>query len=1060
MIASIIRWSLKDRLFVVVGSLLLLLWGGYEATRMPVDVFPDLSAPTVTVVVEAHGMAPQELESLVTFPIETALNGASGVRRVRSNTGVGIAVIYVEFEWGADIYQARQVVAEKLQLVRGALPPEIPPPVLAPITSIMGEIQFIALTSDRHNEMELKTTADWTLRRRLLAVPGVAEVISTGGEAKQYQVVLKPARLAAYGIAVDEVIEALSRSNENISAGFYAEGGQEFLIHGLGRVQSPADIGDTLVAMRGGEPVLVKHTAEVRIGPALKRGSGAANGRPAVVIGIQKQATANTLSLTEAIDEVLNEIQAALPEGMQIETHVFRQADFISLAIDNLVHALRDGAVLVVLIVFAFLVSLRATLISLIAIPLSLVTALLAMSALGATINTMTLGGMAIALGALVDDAIIVVENIVRRLRQHRELPEAQRPPALATVYHATREIQGSIVFATLIIMLVFLPLFFLSGVEGRLLAPLGFAYVVSLAASLLVAITVTPVLSALLLPGSKVIRDAKEGALGRFLKTLYRPVLDLTVRRWLPVTLIAGAGFGLAVLYLLSVGRSFLPDFNEGSLTVSAATIPGTALAQSDDLGRMVENILLQQPEVVATARRTGRAEQDPHAQDVHASEIEVRLEMGDRSKEDLLVALREDLTAVPGTNIVIGQPISHRIDHMLSGTRANIAIKIFGPDLYELRRIAARVETLVKTIPGAVDVAAEQQADIPFLTIELKRAAIARHGLSVRDLGEAIETAFAGLEVSRVLEGETTFDLVVRYDSESTASLDAIRSTLVTTATGARLPLHALADIRKDRGPNAIGRENVQRKIVVMANVASRDLQGVVDDIRRVIAKEVQLPSGYHIALGGQFESAEQASRTLLLLGIAVTIGIFLLLFVAFRSARDALLVMLNLPLALIGGVIGVFAAGGVLSVASIIGFITLFGIATRNGVMLIAHIHQLVDHEGVVDPLKAVKRAATERLMPILMTALATGLALIPLALAVGQPGSEIQAPMAIVILFGLLTSTALNMIVVPALYLRFGQIESSARAVRDPLGVGLEGLQGEPGQARPAPDAGAS
>ncbi len=1060
MIANIIRWSLKNRLFVLVGSLLLLLWGGYETLRMPVDVFPDLTAPTVTVVAEAHGMAPQELETLVTFPIETALNGASGVRRVRSSIGVGIAVINVEFEWGTNVYLARQVVAEKLQLVRGALPPEIPQPILAPVTSIMGEIMFIALTSDRHDEMELKTTADWTLRQRLLAVPGVAEVISTGGETKQFQVVLKPARLAAYGIAVDAVIEALSRSNENISAGFYAEGGQEFLIHGLGRVRSPADIADTLVAMRDNEPVLVKHIAEVRIGPALKRGAGAANGEPAVVIGIQKQPTANTLSLTRSIDAVLAEIQTALPEGMYIETHVFRQADFISLAIDNLMHALRDGGLLVILIVFAFLASLRATLISLIAIPLSLVTALLAMSAMGATINTMTLGGMAIALGALVDDAIIVVENIVRRLRERRGLPEGERPAALATVYHATREIQGSIVFATLIIMLVFLPLFFLAGVEGRLLAPLGFAYVVSLAASLLVAVTVTPVLSALLLPGSKVIRDAKEGALARLLKVLYRPVLDLTVRRWLPVTLVAVAGFTVAIVYLLSAGRSFLPDFNEGSLTISAVTLPGTALAESDGLGRMVEEILLNQPEVVATARRTGRAEQDPHAQDVHASEIEVRLRMGERGKDALLAALREDLTAVPGTNIVIGQPISHRIDHMLSGTRANIAIKIFGPDLYELRRIAARIETLVKTIPGAVDVAAEQQADIPFLTVELKRAAIARHGLSVRDLGEAIETAFVGLEVSRVLEGETTFDLVVRYDPDSTADLDAIRSTLITTATGARLPLHALADIRKDRGPNTIGRENVQRKIVVMANVAGRDLQGVVDDIRRAIAKEVPLPSGYHIALGGQFESAEQASRTLLILGIAVTIGIFLLLFVAFRSARDALLVMLNLPLALIGGVMGVVASGGVLSVASIIGFITLFGIATRNGVMLIAHIHQLVDHEGVTDPLEAVKRAATERLVPILMTALATGLALIPLALAVGQPGSEIQAPMAMVILFGLLTSTALNMIVVPALYLRFGQIDSSARAAPDPFGGELEGLGDAPGPGRPVPQAKAS
>jgi CzcA family heavy metal efflux pump len=642
-----------------------------------------------------------------------------------------------------------------------------------------------------------------------------------------------------------------------------------------------------------------------------------------------------------------------------------------------------------------------------------------------------------------VDDAIIVVENIVRRLRQRRELPETERPATLAIVYRATREIQGSIVFATLIIMLVFLPLFFLSGVEGRLLAPLGFAYVISLAASLLVAITITPVLGSMLLPRSRVVREGREGPLARALKALYRPVLGATVRRWWLVSAVSAAGLAVAVVYLASAGRSFLPDFNEGSLTVSAVTIPGTALAESDGLGRMVEEILLSHPEVVATARRTGRAEQDPHAQDVHSSEIEVRLDMGERDKAELLAALRDDLAAVPGTNIVIGQPISHRIDHMLSGTRANIAIKVFGPDLHELRRLAGQIEALVQAVPGAVDVAAEQQADIPFLTVDLKRAAIARHGLSVGDLGEAIEAAFVGLEVSRVLEGDASFDLVVRYDPDATADLERIRSTLITTASGARLPLHALADIRKDRGPNTIGRENVQRKIVVMANVAGRDLQGVVDDIRRVIANEVRMPRGYHIELGGQFESAEQASRTLLVLGIAVTVGIFLLLFVAFRSARDALLVMLNLPLALIGGVIGVYAAGGVLSVASIIGFITLFGIATRNGVMLIAHVHQLAEHEGVTDPLEAVKRAATERLVPILMTALATGLALIPLALAIGEPGSEIQAPMAMVILFGLLTSTALNMIVVPALYLRFGQIGPRARLSTDPFRASQRG-----------------
>jgi len=1026
MISRAIRWSLNDRLFVILGALVLLCWGVFETLRMPVDIFPDLTAPTVTVIVEAHGMAPQEVESLVTFPIETALNGASGIRRVRSSTGVGIAVIFDEFEWGTDIYRARQIVAEKLQLVRDSLPPGIPPPALAPVTSIMGEIMFIALTSDRHSPMELKTMADWTIRRRLMAVPGVAQVIPTGGDTRQYQIVLKPERLAAYRIAIDEVLSALRESNENTSAGFYAERGQEYLIHGIGRVRTPEDIGETLVAMRGGEAVLVKHIAEVKVGPALKRGTAAFNGSPAVVIGVQKQPASNTLSLTEDIDGVLEDIQTTLPEGMRIETHVFRQADFISRAIDNLQAALRDGAILVVLIVFAFLMSYRATLITLVAIPLSLLAAVLAMKMLGATINTMTLGGMAIALGALVDDAIIVVENVVRRLRERGRKPFEDRKSVIETVLDATREIQGSIVFATLIIMLVFLPLFFLSGVEGRLLAPLGFAYVVSLAASLVVAVTVTPVLCSLLLPLSRAVVRARDTDLSTKLKSMYEPLLSATLGRWRLVSVISTALLAVSVTFLVAAGRSFLPDFNEGSLTVSAVTLPGTALDESDKLGRMVEEILLQQPEVVATARRTGRAEQDPHAQDVHASEIDVRLEMLDRSKEELLADLRADLASVPGTNIVIGQPISHRIDHMLSGTRANIAVKIFGPDLYELRRVGQQVKTIAESTPGAVDVTLEQQADIPFLTVKFNRQSIARHGLTVRAVAEATETAFLGQEVSRVLEGEANFDLVVRYPEYARANVEEIRSTLITTAEGARLPLHALADIRKDRGPNTITRENVQRKIVVMANVADRDLQSVVDDIRDNVSANLSLPAGYRIEYGGQFESAEQATNTLMALGLLVTIGIFLLLFVAFRSGRDAFLVMINLPLALIGGVAGVYVAGGVLSVASIIGFITLFGIATRNGVMLVAHIRSLVLVEGVTDSVEAVKRGAMERLIPILMTALAAGLALIPLALSIGEPGSEIQAPMAIVILFGLLTSTMMNMVVVPALYVRFGDI----------------------------------
>ncbi len=1052
MIERTIGWSLKNRLFVVLGALLLLFWGAYEASRMPVDVFPDLTAPTVAVITEAHGMAPEEVETLVTYPIETAVNGAAGVRRVRSSTGIGYSAVWVEFDWGTDIYRARQIVSEKLQMVRGSLPPDVNSPVMQPITSIMGEVMFIALASDRHSTMELKTLADWTLRRRLLGVPGVAQVIPFGGDTKEFQVLVRPDQLASYGITLQQVVEALGGTNENSSAGFYTEGGQEYLIQGLGRVHRPADIGSTVLAVKEGVPVLVRDVAAVRVGSAPKRGTGSHNGKPAVILGIQKQPDANTLELTKNLDRLLDDIQAGLPEGMQIDRHIFRQADFISVSIANVLEALRDGSILVVLIVALFLASFRATFITLLAIPLSLMAAIFTMKGLGITINTMTLGGMAIAIGALVDDAIIVVENVVRRLRENAALPEAKRRRALPLVYEATREIQGSIVFATMIIMLVFVPLFFLTGVEGRLLQPLGLAYIVSLAASLLVAITVTPVLSVLLLPRSRMIRGAEETRLVKGCKTLYAPVLDFSLKYWKAVTGVAVAALAAALIALGFAGQSFLPDFNEGSLTVMAATVPGTSLEESNRIAQMVEEILLRQPEVVATARRTGRAELDEHSLGIHASEIEVSLKMAERSKEDFLAALRHDMELVPGTNVIIGQPISHRIDHMLSGTRANIAVKIFGADLFELRRLAARVESVMKEIDGVVDLAAEQQAEIPFLSVTFDRDAIARYGLRVRDVAELIETAFYGHDVSRVLEGQAGFDLAVRYDPAVLESVEAVRNTLITTADGAMVPLHALADVKKSRGPNTVSRENVQRKIVVMANVGEgRDLRGVVEDIRKAVAASVDLPVGYHVEYGGQFESAAAASRTLTILGAAVVVGIFLLLFVAFKSARDALLVMLNLPLGLVGGVIGVFVSGGVLSVASIIGFISLFGIATRNGVMMISHIHQLVEHEGVADPAEAVRRGALERLVPILMTALTAGFALVPLALAGGEPGSEIQTPMAIVLLFGLITSTVLNMIVVPALYLRFGSVRLKTAAYRKRSAALREEPEGTP---RPA------
>lgn len=1031
MIAKIIQWSLGNRLFVLVAGILLMLWGGYQTMRMPVDVFPDLTAPQVVVVAEAHGMSPTEVENVVTFPIETALNGSPGVRRVRSIASVGLTVVTVEFEWGTDILQARQIVAERLQLARASLPPDLPPPQMAPAASVMGEIMFIALTSAQHGGAELKSTADWVLRRRILAVPGVAEVLTIGGDEKQYQVILQPERLAAYGITVDQVLQALRESNENAPAGFYQEGGQEYLIQGLGRVQRVEDIGETVVARRNGEPVLVRHLGEVGLGAGLKRGTGSHNGQPAVIFAIQKQPGANTLELTRKLDEAFAAMQASLPQGMKIESHIFRQSDFIERAIDNLLAALRDGVILVVAIVFVFLVSARATAITLVALPLSLVVAVLVMKALGATLNTMTLGGLAIALGALVDDAIIVVENIVRRLKENAARPAGSRLAPAHVVFEATREIQGSIVFATLVIMLVFVPIFFLSGVEGRLMMPLGFAYVVALAASLLVAITVTPVLAGLFLPQAQAVQAHREPRWLATMKARYRDRLGAIVGRWRPIALISALALGTALAALGFAGRAFLPDFNEGSLTVNVTTLPGTSLAESDRLAQRVEEILLAQPEVVATARRTGRAPADPHAQEIHASEIETSLAMKARSKEDFLAALRAEFGALPGLNVVIGQPISHRIDHMLSGTRANIAVKVFGPDLYELRRLGEAIKGQAEGVPGAVDVALEQQADIPFVLVHFRRDAIARHGLTVREVSEAIETAFGGTEVSRVLEGQASFDLVVRFEPGVRDSVDAMAGTLITTAGGARLPLSALAEVRKDRGPNLVSRENVQRKIVVMANVAGRDLASVVEDLSARVARNVPLPAGYSIEYGGQFESAAEATRVLTLLGAAVVAGIFLLLYLAFRSVRDAVLVMLNLPLALIGGVAGMFLADGVLSVATLIGFITLFGIATRNGVMMIAHIRHLRETEAIDDPVELVVRGATERLVPILMTALAAGLALVPLALAAGEPGSEIQAPMAIVILCGLASSTILNMVVVPALYLRFGSVSQAWR-----------------------------
>ncbi|MFG0320641.1 MAG: efflux RND transporter permease subunit [Planctomycetota bacterium JB042] len=1040
MLNSLIRTALRNRLGVIVASLVVLVVGTEAARRLPIDVFPDLTAPTVTVLVEGHGMAPEEMETLVTFPVETALNGATGVRRIRSATAYGLAIVWAEFEWGVDVYRARQTVTERLSGVTSQLPEEVAAPVLAPMTSIMGEILFVALTSDRHDSLALRETADYVVRRRLLSVPGVAQVLPIGGDRRQFEVLLDPSRLAGYGITVEQVLVALEESNQNVSSGVSRRGGQEALILGRGRLRDVRDITETVVLSRGETPVRVRDLGSVGERPAFRRGTAAASRRtddgtavtePAVIFAVQKQPGANTLELTARLDDVVLDLQRSLPEGMVLNARIFRQSDFIDAAIDNTISALEEGALFVIVVVMAFLLSIRASLITLVAIPVSLLVAVLTLSASGTGINTMTLGGMAIAIGALVDDAIIDVENVIRRLRENAARPPDARRPMVEVIFDASVEVRMSIVFATAIILLVFVPLFFLGGVEGRLLQPLGLAFTVSLAASLLVALTLTPALCSLLLTHSKTL-SRREPRTVAWLKALYRAPLEFALRHpWLvtapTVLLLAIATAGLAL-----AGKSFLPEFNEGSLVVNLATVPGTSLEESDRLALRVQEELMTHPEVAAIGRRTGRAEEDEHALGVESSELEVRLDMEaparrgrpTRSKAELLEALRDGVAGIPGIVTSFGQPISHRIDHMLSGTPSGIAVKIFGDDLSRLRGLAERARFVMAGIEGVVDLKVEQQAAVPALTVDFDRAALARHGLTVEHASRALAAASLGLPVTRVLRGSRSYDLMVRVGDDE-PSARAIGNAFVEAENGARVPLKAVASIREDRSPNFIARERTQRKIGVTCNVAGRDIGSVVDDIRAAIEDRVDLPDGYHVEYGGQFESAASTRDRLLLVGTLVFALVGFLLHLAFRSSRDAVFVLLNLPLAMIGGVAGVWLSGGVLSVASIIGFITVFGIAARNGILLVAHIRHLQLEEGVTDFFEAVRRGALERLAPIAMTALSAGLALVPLALRGEDPGTEVLTPMAIVILFGLLSSTFLNMIVVPALYLALGR-----------------------------------
>ncbi len=1027
MLNKIIQWSLKNRLIVVIAAIALLIYGGIVATKSPIDVFPDLTAPTVSILTESHGLAPEEVESLVSLPIEAAMNGTAGVFRVRSNSGIGISIVFVEFEFGTDIYRARQLVTEKIQQVR--LPVGVSAPTLGPISSTMGEIMLISLTSKTTSAMELRSLADWVVRPRLLGIAGVSQALMIGGEVKQFQILIDPQKLVDYKLTMEEVRQAVGASNTNASGGFLEKPNEEFLIRSRARVHTLKDLENSVIAVRDKTPILVKNVATVKLGAALKRGDGSFNEKSSVVATVQKQPNANTLEVTRKIEETLAQLKPTLPPDVTVETKAFQQADFIKRAVGNVNRSLIEGGVMVTIILFIFLWNFRTTFISLTAIPLSLITAVLAMSYFGLSVNTMTLGGLAIAIGELVDDAIVDVENVFRRLRQNAKLPTPE--PVIIVIYRASSEIRNSIVFATLIIVLVFLPLFSLSGFEGRMFAPLAFAYVISILASLAVALTVTPVLCYYLLGNSEQLKDDHDSFIVTQLKHQYLKVLNWTLRHPFEIITVSAAMLFLAVIVVPLMGREFLPPFNEGSLNINVNLPPGTSLVESNRVGNLVESKLHKTPEVVSTTRRTGRAELDEHAAGVNTSELEVVVKQGNRPHTEMMEEIRNNLAQIPGINVEVGQPISHRIDHLLSGTRAQIAIKLFGPDLATLRNKAGEIHDAMGTVPGIVDLLVEPQVGVPQLQINLDRQAASAVGLRAENVAEDVETAFNGQIVSQVLEEQRTYDVAVRLDDSARESVEFISKTLIDTPVGNKVPISQVAEVKLDQGPNTINRENVQRRIIVQANVAGRDLGSVIEDVKQAINQKVSLPQGYYLQYGGQFESQEKASRQISLLSLVAIGGIFLLLYIALDSVRSALLVMANLPLALIGGVAMVFISGGTLSVASLVGFITLFGIATRNGIMLITHYIHLIKEEGLSFR-DAIVQGSLERLSPILMTALVTGIGLVPLALGKGDPGKEIQQPMAVVILGGIITSTLLNMVVIPALYLKFGRVEAKEPA----------------------------
>lgn len=1021
MLNKIIYFSLQNRLLVLVASILLLVGGTYMAFHTEVDVFPDLNAPTVVVMTEANGMAAEEVEQLVTFPIETAVNGATGVRRVRSSSTTGFSVVWVEFDWDTDIYLARQIVSEKLAAVDDALPDNVGKPTLGPQSSILGELLIVGLTADSTSMLDLRTMADWTIRPRLLSTGGVAQVAVLGGDIKEYQILIYPERMKHYGVTLAEVMDVTRSMNQNTSGGVIYEYGNEYIVRGVLATTDIERMGRAVIKNIGGAPVTLSDVADVRIGAQQpKLGLASEKGKPAVLITVTKQPNTGTIELTEKLEAALKDLQKNLPADVHISTDIFRQSRFIESSISNVQESLYEGAIFVVIVLFLFLANTRTTLISLVTLPLSLVVAILVLHYMGLSINTMSLGGMAIAIGSLVDDAIVDVENVWKHLRENRLLPEGERRPVREVVFNASREVRMPILNSTLIIVVSFVPLFFLSGMEGRMLIPLGIAFIVSLFASTIVALTLTPVLCSYLLgtdPRKKGL--PKEAFLAVWLKKYYERGLLWALSHKKAVLGVTVGLFAVAVGCFCTLGSSFLPPFNEGSFTINVSSMPGISLEESDKIGRQAEELLLSIPEIQTVARKTGRAELDEHALGVNVSEIEAPFELKDRSHAEVLADVRQKLSVITGANIEIGQPISHRIDAMLSGTQASIAIKLFGDDLNRMFTIGNQIKDAVSDVEGVADLNVEQQIERPELKIIPRREMLAKYGISLPRFNEFVTVNMAGEVVSQVYEQGKAFNLVVRADEDNRGSMERIKDLMIDDGQGRKIPLSYVADVVSAMGPNTINRENVKRKIVISANTSGRDLRSVVNDIQERVNEKIQLPEGYHIEYGGQFESEQAASRTLLLTSLMSIVVIFLLLYMQFHNAAQSGVILLNLPLALIGGVFALMLTTGEMSIPAIIGFISLFGIATRNGMLLISHYNTLREEQGM-GLRESIVHGSLDRLNPILMTALSSALALIPLALRGGLPGNEIQSPMAKVILGGLLTSTFLNAFIIPIVY----------------------------------------